>query len=109
MWYLSLLITFATIGLLVNNRLYLQYINIKDNCKIFHILEHDSMTYWGVEVKLEVFLIKALDKREWSALRPGVHWVKSWLSPRTGLGLVGLYSPCSCHRTDDAVLVFGAV
>jgi hypothetical protein len=51
--------------------------------------------HWGDEVKLQAFLISALDGREWLASRPsrftlterapGTHWIEDLVGPRAGL------------------------
>jgi hypothetical protein len=51
--------------------------------------------YWGVDVKMHIFLTSALAGGEWSASgpcrfiteerAPGTHWIGSWVDPRARL------------------------
>jgi len=44
------------------------------------------------------FLNSALHRGEWSASRPGIHWIGSWVDPRTGMDTAvekrEIISPC---------------
>jgi hypothetical protein len=47
-------------------------------------------TYWGVDVRIHIFLTSALVGGEWSSSRlreiaPGTYWIGGYVGPRAGL------------------------